>query len=206
MAAAWPALDDGVAECVSATSSWVKRLKREGNVLHRIRFVSRLTVGSLVATIAAKRRIPELTKLQRHVLRESWKVVYQGSWWWWVCSTFHRPERSSLSLGTRTAFLVSDCWSSPLYFPTELPESSSIPTYPILCTCVKWKYIYSQKVESVDALKDFLHKVSCATFITSFLPNIVVYITFKVKTENTIRTYSSLVETSLVEETQRPIG
>lgn len=41
VAAAWPALEDGVAECVNATSSWVKRLKREGNVLHRIRFVSR---------------------------------------------------------------------------------------------------------------------------------------------------------------------
>lgn len=30
VAAAWPAFEDGVAECVSATSSWAKRLKREG--------------------------------------------------------------------------------------------------------------------------------------------------------------------------------
>lgn len=84
-----------------------------------------------------------------------------------------------------------------IIFHSDVPDSLYLRKMEI--------YIYSQKVESVDALKDFLHKVSCATFITSFLPNIVLYITSKVKTENTICTYSSLVETSLVEETQRPI-
>ena len=45
VAGAWPALDDGVAECVSATSSRVKRLKKEGKEeLHRMRFVSHVNM------------------------------------------------------------------------------------------------------------------------------------------------------------------
>lgn len=63
-----------------------------------------------------------------------------------------------------------------IIFHSDVPDSLYLRKTEI------YIYIY---ISRFKGFKGFLIKISCATFITSFLPNIVVYVTLKVTTKNT---------------------